>query len=133
MVVRGLEAHRDVGRSGVEQRGTVACREDHFTSRAGDDAFVRDCISDQIDVAARRRPDFASVCQRPGPATKCQLAAQKIGVGEVERRSYEAGDINPCARSEENAVGVDEENPPVAAQAAENGAGVGAGDAIENA
>ena len=90
---------------------------------------------DEDDLAAGGGGDRAELGQRAAPrrAVEAQPAGQEVGIAEVERRGDEAADVDARSGAEDDAVRIDQEDPAVRLQPAEQERRVLADDAVQHA
>ena len=113
----------------------LARRQHDFTARRSDHTLVIDCRTDQHDAAAGCGADIALVDNRRRKrriGAESHATGEKIVVADIQRRSDEAGDINPRIGTEQHAVRIDKEHATVRLQRAEDDRRIDAGDAIEH-
>ena len=98
----------------------------------GDDAAVIDIRGNQIDLAAILGGEAACVadvlCVSTGGVV--MIAGMEICIAQVEGGGNQAGYVNGRTSSKQDAVGIDQKHASVGLQAAQDAAGVGAGDTI---
>ncbi len=134
LVVRRGDLDTDLRRSGIDQLDALAGREHDLPLRAANDAVVLDVLADEINHAARRGPDLATVhhCTSTRRLGEPVTPGHKISVREIETGRDEPGDVDDRARTDGDPVGVDQEHPAVRLQLTEYRRGRSARDAIEN-
>jgi len=112
----------------------VAGGQDHVPLGGIDDPRVLDIRGDEIDLAAQGGGDGPLVLDetRLDPRGKVVSTREEILVAQVQGGGDEAIDVDPRPWSEEDAVGIDEEDPAVGLEGAEDRRGVLADDAVQN-
>ena len=88
-------------------------------------ALVADLVGDQENVAAVDGGDGAEVDDAGGRgARKMQVAAgEKVAVGKVEGRGDEAGGVDAASGTDQDAIGIEQDQLAVGAQSAVDGTG----------
>ena len=129
----GGDADSEVGVGGADQIYAGSGGQQDFAIRGGDDAGVFYIRRNQVDLSASLGGEVACVAEVGGAEDGGVVVApgKKVGVAKVEGGGDQARDVNRCARTEHDAVGVDQEYAPVGLQGAEDLAGVVADDAVE--
>ena len=80
----------------------------------------------------RSSPWLTIAGRRTRTLGEADVAGQPVGVVEVQGRGHQPGDVDPRALAEQHAVRVEQPDPAVAAQVAEDGRRIVAGDAVED-
>src|SRR6185503_17970206 len=112
----------EVGRTGIDQIDAVARRQDELALGTGDEAGVGGGVADQVDIAAGSCADVAVVDDAvTHPVGKLHAPGNEVGVGQIEGTADQTTHVDPAAGTEQDAVGVDEEDAAVALQGAEDG------------
>ena len=125
----------DVGCGRVDQLDARAGRQQDPAARCVDLALVPHGRTDQRDLAAEAAAQLALVDdrrRRTRTLGEAEVAGEPVGVVEVERGGHQPGDVDARTLAEQHAVRVEQPDAAIAAEAAEDGRGVVAGDAVED-
>ena len=134
LVFRCAQDDGDVGIEGIDQLHAMACRQDHVALGRIDNTAVLDIRRDQVNLPAPGRRNGPLILNGPGNGSRGEVVfpRQKILIADVQRRSKESVHVDPGALAEKHAVGVNEKNPAVGLQQAENPGGVLADDPVQD-
>ncbi len=118
------------------EREAVARRQRDRAERGGNGAGIADTRRDQRSKSAAGGGDPSLVDDRgirPARDVEIVPAGHEVGVPDVVGGGEEAGGVHHAAGAEQDAVAVDEEDPPVGGQRAHDlGRPLAAGDAVEH-
>ncbi len=126
-----LHLETDAHQAGAGELQLAPCGQDDIAALAADGAGVEHRGRHQHHVAATAA-EAAVVLDDAALAREAQLAAGKVAVADVQRRSQEALGVHAAAFSKDHAVGIDQEHLAVGADAAQDAGRVGPGDAVEH-
>ncbi len=112
----------------------VASRQQHVAIGRVDEAAVLHIGRNQVNKATLGGVDRALVVHLAltACATEIEFAGQKVGVAELERGGNQPGRVDACPLAKHDAVGVDQENPAIGLQLAQDLARALTGDTVQH-
>ena len=119
---------------GVGDGDALAGQQHDLAFGGVNEAGVFNLRGNQDDLATTGSLDGAFILDAAGAGgvVEFEFAGEEVGILELQGGDEQAGDVDLCTLAEGDAVGVDQDDAAIRLQAAEDLAGVAAGDAVEH-